>query len=379
MRNPEYQFVSTDTNALVSKLIAKYEEMCGVSVRPASPEKQFILWVASIIVHERVQANYTGNQNIPSRAEGENLDALAELFFARERPAAQPAICTMRFWISEAQETSILIPAGTRVTDSSGSLTWETVSDAFVAIGSLYVDVPVRCQSAGTIGNGYAPGQIATIVDLYEYFDHCENITASEDGADAATDEEFYNLLRASMDGYSCAGARGSYIYFAKQVSTEIADVASNSPQAGKVAIYVLMADGEIAGDEMKAAVLEACNREDRRPLTDYVSVVDPEQVTYNIAFTYYIKDDATASSAEIQAAVETAVKEYVAWQCGKLGRDINPDELRDRIRATGNIKRVAMTEPIFTVLKDGRIDGEVPQVAKIGEVNITNGGFEDE
>ncbi len=379
MRNTEYQFVSTDTNALIAELVSKYEAMCGVSVQPASPEKLFINWVASAIIQERVQNNYTGNQNIPSRAEGENLDALAELFFAAQRPAAQPAACTVRFFISEKQDTSILIPAGTRVTDASNTLTWETANDTYVPIGSVSVDVPVRCQTPGTVGNGYAPGQISTVIDLYEYCDHAENITTSEEGADAATDEEFYNLLRSSMDGYSCAGARGSYIYFAKQVSTEIGDVAANSPSAGKVSIYVLMEDGTIAGTEMKAAVLEACSREDRRPMTDLVEVSDPEQVSYNIEFTYYIKKDATASSAEIQAAVDAAVSDYVAWQCGKLGRDINPDELRDRIRATGNIKRVVLTSPEFAILKDGSADGDVPQVAKVGTVTATNGGFEDE
>lgn len=379
MRNTEYQFVSTDTNALVAKLVSAYEDICGVSVQPASPEKLFILWVAQTVIQERVMNNYTGNQNIPSRAEGENLDALAELFFATERPAAQPAVCTVRFWISEKQDTSVLIPAGTRVTDASNTLTWETSNDVYIPIGSVSVDVPVRCQTPGVIGNGYAPGQIASVIDLYEYCDHAENITTSEEGADAATDEEFYELLRSSMDGYSCAGARGSYIYFARQVSTEISDVAANSPSAGKVAIYVLMDDGTIAGTEMKAAVLEACSREDRRPMTDQVVVSDPEQVSYNISFTYYIKEGAASSSAEIEAAVNAAVNEYVAWQCGKLGRDINPDELRDRIRATGNIKRVALTSPTFTVLKDGKKDGEVPQVAKVGTITATNGGFEDE
>ena len=112
-RNTQYQFVSTDTAALVSSLVAGYEKITGVSVQPASPEKLFIQWVADIIVQERVLNNYTGNQNIPSRSEGENLDALGELFYVVERPAAQPAVCNMRFHISEAQETAILIPAGT--------------------------------------------------------------------------------------------------------------------------------------------------------------------------------------------------------------------------------------------------------------------------
>ena len=79
-RNTEYQFVSTDTETLVSQMVAAYETITKTTVQPASPEKLFIQWVADVIVQERTLNNYTGNQNIPSRAEGENLDALGELF-----------------------------------------------------------------------------------------------------------------------------------------------------------------------------------------------------------------------------------------------------------------------------------------------------------
>ena len=108
----DYAFIETDTTALVTAMIAAYEKMTGVTVQPASPERLFILWVADIIVQTRVAINYAANQNIPSRAVGENLDALAELFYTQLRPSAKAATCTVRFSISEAQESAILIPAG---------------------------------------------------------------------------------------------------------------------------------------------------------------------------------------------------------------------------------------------------------------------------
>lgn len=376
-RNTEHQFVDTDTDTLVSKLVTEYEQITGITMQPASPEKLFVQWVASIILQERVWNNYTGNQNIPSRAEGENLDALGELFLEVERPAAQEAVCTERFYISEPQTTSILIPLGTRVTDTESNLIWETTEDAYVEIGKSYVDVPIRCQTVGIEGNGYEVGQINTLVDVFDYYAKCENVTVSDDGADEATDDEYYALLRASMDGYSCAGARGSYIYFAKRVSTEIADVLPNRPSPGCVNIYVLMNDGTVATEEIKKAVLAACNDDTVRPLTDYVSVEDAETVDYDIAFTYYIQSDNNTKASEIEDAVEKAVQDYVVWQCGKFGRDINPDKLREYLTGAG-IKRIVLTEPVFTVLSDGK-DNTVPQVAAVGDITITNGGYEDE
>ena len=376
-RNTQHQFVSTDTGALVAALIGSYEQITGISVQPASPERLFLSWVADIIIQERMLNNYTGNQNIPSRASGGNLDALGELFYVSERPAAQPAVCNERFYISEAQATAILIPAGTRVTDSSSTLVWETVEDAYVDIGDTYADVQIRCQTPGVVGNDYAVGQINTIVDLFDYYTRCENTTASDSGADEATDDEYYALMRASMDAYSTAGPVGGYIYHAKRVSTEIVDVAAISPIPGTVDLYVLMDDGSIASEEVKNSVYAACNADTVRPLTDLVSVKDPEKVDYDIAFTYYIPDNTAVSSAEIEAAVDAAVQQYVAWQSGKLGRDINPSYLIGLLMQTG-IKRVDLTAPLFTVLKDGS-DKSTPQVAAVRTITATNGGREDE
>jgi len=376
-RNKEYQFISTDTNALVSQLISAYEKIVGLTVHPASPERLFIQWITDVIIQERVMNNYTGNQNIPSRAEGTDLDALGELFYDKTRPAAQAAICTVRFHISEAQASAILVPKGTRVTDKNNTLVWETTADVYIPIGDTFVEVMVQCQTVGIIGNGYAPGQINTLVDVFNYYDHCENITMSDDGANTATDDEYYELMRASEDAYSTAGAKGGYLYFAKQVSTEIADVVGNSPSPGQVNLYVLMSDGSIAGDEIKNAVLAACNEEYVRPMTDYVVVDDPETVPYDITFTYYIPRNTSLSAAEIEAGVNDTVAEYISWQSAKLGRDINSSYLGSLLMKTG-IKRIEMSAPAFTSLRDGS-DNTVPQVAELGVVTITNGGYEDD
>ena len=376
-RNTEHQFIPTDTDSIISIAVAMYETLTGTVVHPASPEMQFIRWVCNIIIQERVLNNYTGNQNIPSRAEGENLDALAELTYLRERPDSKAATCKMLFSISEAQDTAILIPTGTRITDANGTLTWETIEDVYVPIGETSVETQARCQTVGVVGNGYAAGQINALVDVYDYYSECKNVTASEGGADRATDDEYYELMRASMDAFSCAGARGGYIYWAKQVSTEIVDVVANSPVPGEVKIYVLMEGGTLAGEEMKNKVLAACSEDTKRPLTDHVFVEDAEVVPFDINFTYYLQTGRTKSAAEVAAAVNEAVEQYKAWQCGKLGRDINPDELREYLYHTG-IKRIELTAPAFTALRDGR-DKKVPQVARVGTVTITNGGYEDE
>ena len=377
-RGVEYQFIPTDPEDIIVWLTAMYEEITGVTVQPASPERNFIQWMAEAIVLERVLTNYAANQNIPSRAVGDNLDALAELFYEKERPKAKAATCTVRFTISEPQAFAVLIPKGTRVTDAGKKLVWETLADVYVNAGESYVDITVRCQTTGKQGNGYVKGQIDSIIDPFAYFLSCENLTESDGGADAATDEEFYELLRLSMDGYSCAGARGGYIYWAKQESTEVKDVIAASPTPGVVKLYVLMQDGTPAGEEMKNRVLAACSADNRRPLTDFVSVEDPEIVDYGVRFTYYTQEDSTVRAEALEKAVREKVEEYTAWQCAKLGRDINPSRLISMLMETG-IKRVDLIEPAFTSLKDGS-GTDAPQLARLaGAPEIINGGYEDE
>ena len=107
-----YEFVSTDMDELDRLLVAGYEQFFGKTVMPGSPERLFISWVEDAIMYERAQNNWTGCQNLPSSAEGEYLDGLAELFYLQERPKPTAATCTMRFYISEPRQTAVLIPAG---------------------------------------------------------------------------------------------------------------------------------------------------------------------------------------------------------------------------------------------------------------------------
>ena len=377
MRNPEYQFVSANADEIIAELTQKYEALTNTTVHPSSPVKLFLSWCAAAILQIYQNINYAANQNLPSRAEGENLDALAELFFMKKRPDPTPAYVTVRFNISEAQATTITIPKGTRVTNGAGDPVFETTVEGVIAIGDTYTDILCVCQESGTVGNGYAAGQLTELIDVFPYYDSCANTETSDGGSDSPNDDEFYNLLMTSTDAWSAAGPIGAYKYFAKSVSSDIADVVVNSPDPGEVAIYALMSDGTKASSAVKALIAAACNDDQVRPLTDTVSVEDPTEVSYDITLTYYMSTESGMSSAEITAAVNEAINEYKLWQSGRLGRDINPSKLIQMIVEAG-AKRVVLTAPAYAHLGDGS-DGSAPDLAKVGTVTVTNGGYEDE
>ncbi len=391
LRNTAYQFITTDTTVIEGYLISIYETMMNTTVRRGSPDLLFIKWIANLFLYERNEFNQKANQNLPSRATSEDLDALAEAFYQESRPDPTAASCTMRFYISQAQNTAILVPEGTRVTDAASTLYWELQEDLYIPAGSLYVDGTVYCQTAGAVGNDWIAGDINTIVDVYDFYTACENLTDSDGGSDSPEDDAFYELLRLSLDALSTAGAMGAYEYFTLRTSSEISNVLVNSPIPGCVYVYAMTSDGAIATEELKARILATLNEDLTRPLTDFVVVNDPGVVHYNVDLTYYIPENSTLSSAEIEANVKAAVDTFRTWQTAKLGRDINPSKLISLLMETG-IKRVVVREPAFTPLQDGILDeGEeydleetIPQVgicdtADGDTINLVNGGVEDE
>ena len=95
---PDISFVETDTETIVNALIQSYEKFTGRTLYPADPARLFILWVADIIVQERVNIDFSAKQNVPRYAEGEYLDSLAELFkdTYRLEPERRKQPCAIR-------------------------------------------------------------------------------------------------------------------------------------------------------------------------------------------------------------------------------------------------------------------------------------------
>ena len=375
---PDIEFLETDTETIESNMIALYEEFVKQSGRrdykvyPASPERLFIAWCAAIIVQQRVLINETAKKNVPRYAKGEYLDSLAELFKDIERLPATPAVAKFRCYISAAQNQSVIVPQGTRIT-FDGEITFETTEELEIKAGETYGEVNGKCQTAGIVGNNLAPGQVKEIVDVYDYYLKAENVTKTEGGAGEEDDTSYYERMRESMESFSTAGPINGYIYHTKTVSTAIADVAATSPEAGVVDIRVLLQGGEQPTQAVLEEIEAALNASDVRPLTDIVTVSMPEEDPFEIDLTYYINRNSQASTSITDREARAAVEEYIKWQTGKMGRDINPSYLTQLIMAAG-VKRVEVRKPTFQVVEE-------THVARIvrDKMQVLNGGVEND
>ena len=367
---PNISFVDTDTETLVNALIRSYERFTGRTLYPADPARLFILWIADIIIQERVNIDFSAKQNLPRYAEGEYLDSLAELFKDVYRLGPEAARTKIKFTLSMERETATVIPAGTRLS-AGEEIVFATVEPLIIPAGSLTGEVAAVCQTTGEIGNGFIPGQITKLVDIFPYFQKAENTTESAGGADWESDAAFYARIRESMETFSTAGPLGGYEYHAKSASALIVDVKATSPEPGEVDVRVLLAGGELPGQETLKAVSEALNADKVRPLTDHVTVKAPETVTYNIDVTYYTQTGGALGPEAVAQNVAAAVAEYKRWQAAKMGRDVNPSYLVSLLMQTG-AKRVEVRSPAFAAVADNA-------VAVIGTTAVVNGGAESE
>ena len=367
---PEISFVNTDTDTLVNALVKSYEKFTGRTLYPADPVQKFILWIADIIIQERILIDESAKQNVPRYAQGVYLDSLAEIFKDAYRLQPQAAATTFRFYLSTALPYQHLIPMGTRVA-VDGNIVFETTEILYIDAGKQTGDVPAIGQQVGEIGNGFVPGQITQLVDVFPYYDRVENITVSAGGAERETDSAFYERMRESMESFSTAGPSGAYIYHAKTASPLVADVAALSPTPGFADIRVLLRDGELPPEEVLQEVQAQLSAEKVRPLCDFVRVSAPDTVPLNIDATYYIPKPSQNSAAVITADVEKAVQDYIRWQTEKMGRDINPSVLVSYMMKTG-IKRVEVRQPEYTVVPES-------EVAALNQCNVSSGGIEDE
>ena len=373
-------FVNETFDSIEARMIAAWEALTGKTMLPASPERVMLGWITTAITQIYEKINFAANQNLLSEATGEYLDALSELYGDFPRLEPLPAYTLMTFSLDSAAASDVTIPAGTLISDESGNIVFETTYNATIAAGQTSVSgIYVRCTQNGVIGNGYIAGQLNRFYGGFSGCDSCTNTTTTHGGRDEMTDELYRAYLKEQLSGFSAAGSRRAYEYIARKANERVIDVCVTSPDAGEVVIYALQ-DADSPGPAtsgVKAQILAACSADTVRPLTDSVSVEDPEPANYVIQFTYYIRSDAPQSAAEVSSIVSSATTEYIVWQGSKLGRDINPSKLMQMLMDTGVLARVDITTPTYAALNDGS-DGNAPEYAHCTGRIVTNGGVVD-
>lgn len=349
----------------------KYKEITGRSVSLAKADPcRLILYACAMQIYQAMQyADYAGKMSFLTYARDEFLDNLAALRGVK-RMEDTAAATILRFSVESPVGTTVPIPAGCRVTNGNGVY---FATDEYVEIpaGGTSATVAATCTVAGAAGNGLAAGALNVLVNTLPYISEVVNTVATYGGADREDDDSLRERTYAYPSSYSTAGPVGAYEYYAKTAFPEISDVVVRSESPGEVDVYVICDGGKIPGDALLQKVRDRLDDRSIRPLTDKVTVLAPEVQSYDISLDYYIPASSKSAVSTIQADVETAVSIYNTWQTERIGRDINPSYLIQKVMEAG-AKRVVVESPVFTVLDEST-------VARTGTVTVNFGGVEDD
>ncbi len=377
MEYPEVSFIdhmSIDDilDFYMGKMQEQYKEITGrdLILQEADPIR-LLAYSNCLLLYQIAQyADRAGKMALLKYSYGDYLDNIGALKGIRRNPGAT-AKTRIRFILSAERPGTTIIKSGVRVTASDG-VYFITTDILEIPAGELYGEVNAECREIGTKGNGYAIGVIKTLVDPVAYVERIENMTVSSGGADLETDENLAERIFLAPSSWSTAGPDDAYKYWVRTFNPAIGDVMVESETPGEVDIFFILQDGQIPDQTMIQELEDYLSNEEIRPLTDQVIVRAPEIQEYRIDLTYYINKSDRTKTSQIHENIQIAVQEYMKWQRAKIGRDINPDQLRKRLVSAG-AKRLEIREPVFEAISHASI-------ALIGKEPVAlYGGIEDD
>ncbi|WP_019999172.1 baseplate assembly protein [Halodesulfovibrio aestuarii] len=364
MSLPDLTFVDNDPAKIEARMIANFEAITGTKLYPGAPERLLLESTAMEFALIRSEFDHSAKQNLATYAEDEHLDHVSA-FVSTKRLDAAYASGPFEF-TAEAEHTGIVVPKGSQITPD-GKLMFATTEDAGLVAGKTTVTVKAVCETAGSIANGFAAGQINKLVKPIAGIVSVQNTATSMGGANVESNDHLRERALKAPRGFSTAGPVGAYGWWAMSAHQEIAHAVSVSPQPCEIEVYVLMEKGRIPTTEELAQVAAVLSPDKVRPQGDRVQVLAPAQIEYTLNITWYAPS--VPKQAALAAEVERIVAEFTQWQRLRLGRDINPSELIHRLRSAG-VQNVNVALPAYAAVAS-------TQVAVCTDTTINFGGVQ--
>lgn len=341
MSLPEPSFIDRDPAAITAEMVAWYEAQTGKTLYPAQVERILIDLISYRESLLRIGIQEAAKQNLVQYARYPMLDYLGELVGVY-RLDTRAAVTTLRVTLDAASETGTVIPKGTVVATTDGGVTFATDANLLIAAGATSGDIRATATVTGATANGYLVGAVNTMVPAIDGVG-VVNVTASSGGADVESDERMRERIKEAPEGYTNAGSRGAYRFWAMTAHQDIVDVAVRSPVPGTVLLQPLTIDGSPS-----MAIIEAvhatCNAEAIRPLCDTVTVAAPARVDFHLTAQVTIYNWAEPETVRI--SVLEQLNTHVSGLRSKLGADIVRAQFVARINGVHGVYNTIVTEP---------------------------------
>lgn len=337
-------FFERDPAKLKALFKAKFEEVSRRTLYPAQPE-MYLIEVAAYALSILGEAAQTGVlQNTVVFSEGVHLENRAGNV-STFRLLAQAAVTTLEFRLSAIRLLDTVIPKGTRV-GAGNAVTFATDIDLVIPAGMLLATVAATAQASGATWNGLGVGKVTDILDPIGFVTSASNSTEVSGGTDIEEQERFRLRAANALHTISKAGPRDGYREHVMAVNPQIVDVAVIKPEPGYIHIYPLMSTG-LPSDELKAEILAYLDPATRRPMGDYVEVLSPEAVPFDMVLTVRVREAAAGQQALFESVAQAAFQPWTQ----ELGCQIAPSVITSALKALPRVADAKLTGFDFTDL----------------------------
>lgn len=330
------QLFSTDGAAIKRQLVTWFEAETGRTLYPMQIEMLLIETLAYAMATLGEEAQMVVEQHLVAKASAAGLEALGPNR-SMPRLASAAARVTIRFTRTAPSTGWTLIPAGTRV--GSGDVVFSTLEPKSLAPAAVAIEITAEATVAGAAGNGFQPGQIATMLDPVAGVS-AANVTISSGGADMEDVEAYRLRLANAFEHISTGGSRAWYRETAIGVSSALIDVAVVRPQPCYVDIYPLTIAGA-PGVDLLASVAAAFNTSEALDIRfgDEVTVKPPVAVTCQPSLTVRVDGASSTIQADATAAAQAVL---TGWR-QRLGARVAPSDVETAVKTLAGVVDVAV------------------------------------
>lgn len=331
--------------------------------------------IAEAFAWALAQQRYSINQ-IPRQ----NLIAFANLFGVEPR-AATAAVTTLEFTVAPPADTDVTIPAGTEVQTDDGRFVFQTAEDLVIVYGDESGTVSaVRTVAGHTL---LSANVLTRLIDTPAYVETVTNPSAVDSGLEPEPLDETLDRVRRYQ-------RRGERIVTSRDLEEAILDEGLEGN--GIVRVFPFVANGDFVsgtrsvghttavvmtrtGETIDAdASLRIAKLIDQVVGSEFVYVVDPEFVDFDVQATVRLVDNTLSSGVAVQTAIEKNLRAFYAAARERFGAPIYRSEIIAVIEGTPGVDRIESdgTNILDAPLVDTRLAEY--QIAKL--VNVTIGVF---
>ena len=283
-------------------------------------------------------------------ARDEWLDWCGEEYKVKRLFGAKPTT-QIEFSIEAIMSIDITIPKGQLLLSDDNTkaytmediviLAGETTASGLCELDMLIETSDIKCEIIGT---------------LLPYTVGAKQLAPWSGGENYEDNEDYRERISMALDDNSVAGPENAYIKKTLDADSRIHQV-KVFVAGDRVQIVV---DCEILDDAMINRIIQACNGEDVRPLSDKIDIIKAEIVTLDITAKIYLASGISIEKLiDIKASVTTMVSGL------RISQPIGLPKIIDALFIDG-VEDIAITIPQVGILPTAT------QIIKIGNVELS-------